>query len=96
MAGVASLRLGIGRHGDGRRAKSALFAPRQRACGHGGAAARGPRALDRGGSGGALGALQAVISRSRLGWVRAFLNLDLTLALILSLPPAFSLSLSLT
>ena len=73
MACIASLRFDIGRHGHGRRAQCASLAPRQRACGHGSAAARGPRALDHGGGGGAFGALKALVRLACLGLDESFL-----------------------
>ena len=67
MAGLASLRLDIGRHGHGLRAQRATLAPRQRKCGRGSAAARGLRALDHGGGRGAFGALKVMVRRACLG-----------------------------
>ena len=67
MACIASLRLDIGRHGNGRRAQSALLAPRQRACGRGSAVARGSRALDDGSGGGAFGTLKVVVRLACMG-----------------------------
>ena len=86
MTCLASLRIDIGRHGHGRRAQSATLAPRQRECSRGSAAARGSRALDHGGGGGALGALKEVVRLACLGWVRGFWCLPLPLTLDLALP----------